>query len=676
MLKKNRAQISMFVIISIILIIVSSFLFYNSGSDFFVSHETKIKTQVLDSVKSCVLKEAKSGTFLLGFQGGRINLPTDLSLDPKNFKNKYIDLGFKISNWDSQLGDVPTLNSMKLELENYITNNSLGCIDNNLKALKDSLNISVVGDLKVDVTFNKNDVVVDTTYPIRYNERNSAQTFFIENYFVKLEGVKLKGLFELASQIYNLESSNNIFEKLVLEQIYSANDYSSKNSMPSEGMNIKCGFTPWTIPQLKSNLANLNNKNFKFLQFSGTYSKENILNLNFNKDLNTLGLLDYYKSPVVGYVQNLQNPKSYFKNFDVKVSMPSVEVTGNSGYLQSYPYRKFEVSPSSGNLVKPMNMKIDSGVKIPIPCIQVFHHLYSLDYDLLIKLEDKSVDGNNYFFQFPLRVLIEKNNPKKKLNPIINLERPTATNEKFCADTNKKYPLTVYATDKKTGNSLDDVQISYDCVSLSCDIGKTKRLSYKGVVYGNNPYFEGKFPSCFGGKIVAKKEGYFRGITKGVNVDSSLLGDNSGSVKEVQLIPKIDFSLDKSSFLFVDKDTKQSFRIHSKSDGMVYVSISNKGLGFSTNALFPFEKDSLDFNKITLLDDDISYNVSVIYLDAQDKLKGMLELQNWKPNVNSGSKLEFVIPVTSTEINGDTYMAFLDYMNFVVSGGDYGIHLI
>ncbi len=684
---KKKSQMSIFVVISIILIIVTSFLFYNNKFDFFVSHESKIKSQVSDSIKDCVLKETKNGAFLLGFQGGRIEISREIKLDKLNFKHRYIDIGlnnsgFKIMNWDSDLGEIPTIDSMEKELQTFVRNNSISCIENNLKALKDTLNITIEDKLKIDIKLNKRNVAVDIKLPIKFNEINSQQTFYISDYFLKIDGLKIKDLYELSLRIYNLEKQSNFFEELVLEQIASASDYSSPNSMPSEGMNIACGFRPWTINQLKKNLANLNNHNFKYLQFVGTFSKNGILDANLNDNFKK-----YYQSPVIGYVQKIPNLKRNFKDFEVDVTMPSVEQTGKNGYFQKYPYRKFEVTPSSGNLVKPINMKIGKDVKIPIPCIQVFHHLYDLDYDLMIKIVDRSDDGMNYFFQFPLRILIEKSQPKKsEQSQRISIEKTTATNEKFCAKNNLKYPLYVYATDKSTGNLLDDVNISYECIQLSCDIGKTsKRVldlgdGRKVVDQNSRPVLETKFPFCLGGRIIGEKKGYFRGIKKGVITDNSLLdtedldSGNGKNIKEVSLIPQLKFNINEGSFLLVEK-SGISYRVR-QLGGSVYVDIENKGIDFESQILWPIESSGY-FDKVVLLDDeDVLYNISIIYLDSNSNLRGIAEIENWKPNLNSirsGAKIKFIIPISPNIIDEKSYVDFTNYMNAGIESSLFGI---
>jgi len=412
---------------------------------------------------------------------------------------------------------------------------------------------------------------------------------------------------------------------------------------------------------LKKNLANLNNNNFRYLQFDGTFSKDYLKDSNLNEDNKK-----YYNSDVIGYTQYLPQTKASFKNFEVNVFMPSTEMNGKEGYLQRYPYRTFEVTPSSGQVVTAMDFKVDMGAKIPIPCIQIYHHLYNLDYDLIVKLQDKNEDGENYFFQFPLRVKIEDNTPKNTPNFITsNQVVSTFNNANYCSNDSKEYPLEVYVKDSNTGDYLADVNISYDCISLSCDLGVVELPTFNGVIrkYAT-PSLKTEFPYCIGGDIVANKKGYHESKLR-VDTTSELLDKDVTPYYELELIPTKEFENSKSIFMAVNKDTKQGVRVYNEDEGYFYASIENKELNFDSFGIWPHEGY---LNKIKLLErDDISYNISIAYVDSDYNLKGIYQLENYVLNPNLGDEIEFVIPSVSEELNEDNFMDFYDYTNEIQS---------
>ncbi len=661
-LKIKKSQISIFIIIGIILIIVSVFLLTKGNYNIFVSHDSKLKNQVSDVVKNCIEKNANEGVFLLGAQGGYINV------NSPNYKipGTYINIGFKIPDWDSNTGKIPTIKSMQNELNNYILNHSTSCIVENLKEMRKYFNISIDGKLRVNSTINPDNVVILAQLPIKFNEKNSKNVLSIQNYYVKLDPLRLGTMFNLASEIFNLEASTNFLEELTLDQIESASDYSHPSmSMPSEGMTISCAPRYWTIPELKRTLANLNNNNFRYIQFEGTYPKTMRYNVEFNKKDKTKQYEKYYQKY---YTFKLPNEENGFKSIMVNIVMPSEEVINNSGYFEKYPYRVFKVTPSFGMIVKPIKMKIPMTSKIPIPCIQIYHELYTLDYDLVVSLVDYSSDGGHYTFRFPLRVVIKDNNPKQYTQQPILGQRPTATNEKFCSNQSRKYRVPVFVTDANTGDLLSGVNISYKCINLECNLGSTHK-STNPYAINSQPKLDTKFPFCFGGSIIASKKGY---ATKSYRPDKDpyKFGNNSISYYEISLIPTKTFALNRFTFYSYYIENKMGHRVYEDSNEEVYISIENKKNNFESDAIFPSDKR---FEQLTFLKGKYKYNVSIIYVDANGDLRGMYEKQNVLLNPESGNTIRIIFPSSTKKIDDKSYLSFYKTMNELSKSGKFGI---
>lgn len=673
---KKTAQVSIFVIISAIIVLVGVFLVFNSEVDFFISHETQLKNSVSDVVKSCIEKDAENGVFLLGFQGGYIEVPKEISINPK----RNVDLGVKIPNWDSERGEIPTISSMENELNNYISEKSIACIKTNIQALEESMNIEIGEEnLVVKTTINKENVDIESSLPISFKEKNSEQTYYVSDYFVKLESVRLGDMYSLALEIYNSEVQDNFLEELTLDQIYSASDYSSPISMPGEGMSFTCAKRVWTIPQLKSNLIHLNNNNFKYLYIDGTSSIDSVFDANLNSEFGTLGLRDYYKSPVTGYIQQISNPSSSFRNYGAEFFVPTPVDLNRATFGSKDVFREFEVTPSSGSTVKPMDFKIDVGAKIPIPCIQIYHHLYSLDYDVMVKLTDKNDDGQNYLFQFPLRVVIKNNSPKGEAGSQVFAEPQTATNDKFCSNESRVYPYQIYAKDE-FGNYLSNVNITYKCVALSCDVGTTEKPRYEfdpNLVRKNAvPLLETNFPYCIGGKVIAEANGYHQVTSTRIDTTSEILELDSTQYVDVEMKSLKSFKMDISSFYILFIEDRKGARVESEKDGFIYVSVENKALDFESEVMWPTEEGFLD--TLNLINEDgTAYNLSVIYVDKDYNLKGAIEIQNWTPSVKYGNTIEFVIPATRGKVDETNYELFYSQMNDALNEylSDFGVFI-
>ena len=89
---KNKGQISMFVVIGVILIVLFAFFIFSSDLNPFVSTEKKLSNQIKETVERCIYDSVERGTFLLGFQGGYIEIPEEKARDPR----QHLDLGFKV----------------------------------------------------------------------------------------------------------------------------------------------------------------------------------------------------------------------------------------------------------------------------------------------------------------------------------------------------------------------------------------------------------------------------------------------------------------------------------------------------------------------------------------------------------------------------------------------------
>ncbi|NQZ84540.1 MAG: hypothetical protein HRU03_02380 [Nanoarchaeales archaeon] len=666
-IKHKNGQVSIFIVIGIILIVVVTFLISNSNFELFESKETKLINQVTDIVDFCIQKHAEQGLFILGIQGGTIQLSQAQLSIPRN----HIDLGFKIPSWELGLNQVPTISSMQTQLNEHIQDSAQVCIISNLDKLSDIFEFQDFQELQIESKINQNNVVIESNFPITFSQINSESVLSTENYFLKLENNNLGDLYKLAVEIYSTETRNDILSNLVLDQIYSAGDYSTKNSMPTEGFSFSCAKRVWTKTQLKSNLVNLNNNNFKLLHFEGTMPIDNLYDVILNDETFQEDSVNYYKN---FYTFTLEDTSSSFKNYKVEISMPTTQSTQKGNYFQKDRFRNFEVTPSDGELVQSTDMKIDVGggkfgLSIPIPCVQLFHHLYTLDYDLLVKITDYSEDGNKNIFQFPLRVEINNNAPSSEtpftLPQTTQNTKLTATDTKFCAPENRMREELIYVVDKNTDETLDNANVTYECVALSCNVGSTSRAGTHGVYTTAESSLKTNLPYCVGGTLTAKKEGYFSTKTR-LDTNPSAPKNTQGH-QRIELISKKSFQLNENSIFVSYPSSGGGKRIETEDDGMMFISIKNKEYDFSSQGLWPTEigvMDTLEFLEI----EDIIYEVSVVLTNSDSELIGIFELKNWTPQIHNGNSIKIIIPATMNELKEENFIDFYEISNKLVKG--------
>lgn len=688
MLKKS--QISIFVIVSAIIIIVSAFLFFNDNYSLFYSPENELSSELQEEVTTCLSSSSELGVFLLGFQGGYISIPEEIRNDPTRRltfnADESLDEGqFTIPNWDSELGDIPTREDMEEDLEQFVNEDARGCIDSNLKSYEDYLTLEYsLDDISVDASINDENVEIETDFKVDFEEKSGDIDSQISEYYINLEDTKLGDLHSLAVEIYNVEEQSRVFEELVMDQIYSSGERSSEDtSMPTEGMTFSCNPQIWTKNELKETLAQLNNNNFDYLYFEGTRSIEDRFETNLGGEFE--GLRDYYQNSAnnreISYKQSLQNTKSSFQEFEVDVMMPTSDFTGSQGFGNQFPYRTFEISPSNGEVVESIDMEVDMGAKLPIPCVQIFHHLYTLDYDLMIELQDYTDEGEeDLLFQFPLRVEIEDNSPKEAPQSGIETQEPaTATNDNFCEEENRNTKTQIYVQNDNTNEYLRNANVSYKCLGLSCDLGSPEKPTYgfEEIIRPDaDPVINASLGYCVGGELEVEKDGYFQIGQNPERIETS--GNQEISPITALMVPTKEFEVDATTLTATSYSTCNSF---SRETGEFYINIENQGYDFESTAYYPTSSSGF-MDSIELLEKpDTAYNISVVYMNS-GKPYGILELENKVLDYSAGNSLQIDIPTSDLPLeegNARTYFEEIDEIlendEFICPGIDYGIRI-
>lgn len=682
MLKMNKGQLTVFVLIGTIMILVAAYIVFYAKPDLFMSDKTKMENQVSDIVESCVSDSAKNGLNTLGLQGGYISIPNYIKANPLS----HLTLGgFILPTWDSIFMQYPTIESMQTELNTFIAQDANACVKNQLKSLDSVMDIVQDKDFTVSTSIYDTYVAIDVNNKITYSKKSTKDSSSVVSYTVKLENYPLGKMYNVARAIYNDEASTHFLEDLVLEQIYTASDYSSPNSMPSEGLLISCAKRIWTIEQLKSNLAQINNANFRYIQFEGTAPvADDRIQLNILDQIGQVPDLDkntaaYYKSTDAkgpGYRINLPGIDSSYNDILVNVFSPSVEETGARGYFQRYPYRDFQVTPSEGQIVKAIDVAPKEtapfGFSGSVPCIQVYHHLYSLDYDLMVKLSDVSSDNAQFNFQFPIRIVIQRNTAKGAQASLVPEQTKTLTNEAFCSDSERKYPLKISTENIVNNYGVSGVNLTYKCVNVRCDLGTTVKTS--NVL---PPSLDTKLPYCVNGELEASAKGYH--VSKTIlTADSTLFKRAAtGGAEVISLIPEKDLVVNDNSFWPIKKDC---FSLPIGKDyGYVYMFLENKQLDYTGQLMWPPADEECTTTdckastqgKLSVLDiSNVPYNITVIYMDKDYNLKGYMELKNHVLDV-TGNYLSVRFPASATALTTETFMPFYeDTQEKVLTGED------
>jgi len=459
--KRNmKAQVSMFVIIGILIVAgVSAVIFINSQIQ-----EAKWATEeavlralperirpVESSFLDCLKEISTTGTNTLGLQAGYIELPEkDEASDFMPFSSHFQFIGTAIPYWfyisgnNLQKMQMPSIESMQNQLNNYIKENAARC--SVLPFIAEGFEISEgeISEVSSRIRDDGVDVIIDLPLTIAINKTSAT----VQKHAFKLP-FALGKTYKLARDIMSYENETLFLEERSIDvlALYA----------PTSGFELICSPKTWFVDEVESTVKEALEGNIAFLKLKGNYfdlaKKENkyfVLNLDA-KDMNI----------------NFLSSREWPSKFEVYPS--------ENGVMSAEPIGKQEMLAAATNVL---------GL-----CFLSYQFTYDLAYPVLVQVYDSKT---NYIFQFPIVVSVYRNKPRTaELISIPQYER------EICL--RKVQPVTIETYDNK-GNPLE-ADISFKCISTVCEIGQTKLSDGIASLTEN-------FPQCVNGFIIASADGY------------------------------------------------------------------------------------------------------------------------------------------------------------------------
>ena len=483
----KRGQVSISVIVAVVIVAVVLGYFLLKGR--IMTRETPASLQPAENYfLSCIEGEAEAGIEILGAKGGYIYVPEFFpGSDYMPFSNQLNFLGDNIPYWYYVSGNnlikeqVPSKNEMERQLERYLEEN-LDCDFSEFKEKGFEIDFS---DFSADVNiFDVNvDVAVRGDLDMGFGDDNVR----ISNHKAKVNS-KLGKFYSEALKIYNYEKQNSFLENYAIDVL--------RLYLPVDGVEISCSPKIWLKNEADNDLKQALEGNLQAVKFS------------------TAGENEYF-------VQNL----------DIKEEV-------NIMYDRNFP-TKIEVWDSSNNIMIAEPVGNQPGLGILGFCYVPYHFVYDIAFPSLIQIYDL-----NEMFQFPVSVVIDKNNARNSVSSgILNSE------SELCKYTNKEVNVYTY------NNELEGIEadISFDCLGQRCDIGKTEKQ-------GGDALLIGKFPQCLNGFILAKSEGYAEkryGFSSNEEIEANIILDKLYDL-DLQLEVNNQESSDIAVINFVSEDTVQT----------------------------------------------------------------------------------------------------------------------
>lgn len=643
----KKSQVTIFVVIGLVILISLSLLVY------FKSSTLKIKPpvdnlEVNDEIKpiqtyiiNCLKESSKEALIKAGQNGGYIKFRGKASIQPYNsdalvFEPQVIPYWYYLRDCSSSaIGCLDSFkpplcdekdecvinskgaNSIEEQLSDYVNENIQKCLD--FSVFEELFEIKT-GSLQTTTIIRDNNVEFLLRYPIEIRSKTSGHKTEI-SYFITNHNVKLKEIYDLATEITQQEINTNFLElqTMNLVTIYSGMD--TNKLPPLSRVELSTNTLIWTRSRVKDLLMNDVLPFMSFIRILGTINDWQLMSTDIS---------DYsiYADGIYHSMEYNLNNKTYnlYANFiypysDIYLDFGGSEILRPDEFNPEYPLMKM-----AGMFIKEYKFK------------------YDISYPLIVRIKDpEAFNGEGYIFDYAIEVNIRKNVPVKGNLSIINLGG-TGSIRLDSEIQRVNRTITLKTRDAHTGAPIDDVYVYYIC-GEQYFIGKS-------VFKNNDAELSEKFPFCqLGGLILYEKPGYMSSAIEYNNIEGS-----DSKIFEVKLWPIVEKEID------VLKRTPENVeRIRAVGLGEFYKQAEklseNQTVLLSIKRLktSPYESDVPEIGLITITNNNIAikmgeeqksqinklYNEGKIDKKTRDELLSNLN-ENISVSINSLQKAGFV----------------------------------
>ncbi|MCR4285087.1 MAG: hypothetical protein NUV97_03540 [archaeon] len=514
----KRGQVTIFIIVAIV-IVVGIILYFAIDWNFSKTLPVNMEP-VYDYYKECLTATALEGISLLGEQGGYIEVPEFVpGSQYMPFSSQLDFLGQPVPYWMYVSGNnllreqVPTETSMEEELSKYVRERVSYCDFTDFELAGYDIYVDEDAFVGVQINDYNVDLNIDNVLTIFFENQSAV----VSAHEVSVDS-KLGRFYSLAKQVYDFEKTNMFLESYALDvmRLYA----------PVTGTEVGCSPKVFIDEEIRKDIVNGLVSNIPAIKLDG----------------------DYYDLS--------SQERSYF------VTDAGLNIGENLNFVYSadWPTR---IEISGDKVVEPVGLQ--QGLGMMGFCYTPYHLVYDIDFPVLVQFFDEKE-----IFQFPLAVIISKNQPREALPTIggASIESP------ICDYKNQQ--VDVYTYDL----NLNPVpaRISFKCLNSVCDIGKTS-------LKGGDAFLDGQFPQCVNGFIVAQAEGY---------ADSKVeISTNEERLSNILMNKKHNISIDLGNV----KKAMVSFNSDDYSTTIVYPEMKSIELieAYYNVTVYVYENSSLRF---------------------------------------------------------------------------------
>ncbi len=469
MKKSKRAQLAIFVIIALVIV---------AGVGGFVLLKDRIfKTTVpaeyapiYDYYLSCLKAGAEDGIGILGTQAGYIDPP---SFEPGSqhapFSNQLEFMGFGIPYWYYVSGNgvikeqIPSKREMQNQLGGYIAGKLAEC---DFTEFRRQGYFVQLGDASASTQISDDKISINAKQQLTISNPSSesSESAVISNHKLDVDS-NLGAFYDKAAEIYDYEKKNMFLENYAVDVL---NLYA-----PVTGTELSCKPLVWNPSDVIKKVQNALAANIGAVHPAETETK------------------DYFA-------------------VDIGKSADSESAAKSSARFLYSPdwVSRFEVWPTKSGIMMANIVGPEQGLGAAGFCYVSYKFVYDMYFPVLVQVYNS--DNAEEVFQFPVAVVVSKNQPREALatTPLVESE------ESICDTSNSELAIYTYNTHLEPV----EAEISFQCMSDVCALGATNKSS------GGQAVLEAKVPQCVNGILKAEAEGY-KTAEQYISTDAETLAD-------------------------------------------------------------------------------------------------------------------------------------------------------
>ena len=478
LIANSRAQVAIFMIIAVFIILAGLLYFYYQKT--FVGKEVEAVQPEIGPIKqyveNCIKEISEDGLQRIGLTGGYINIPSGINDNPKNYLAPLTNPAFKIPYWwHDGISSVPSEGFINQQLRSHIKNELKGCI-NNFEPFAERFDIKEVKDAAVDVKFNDNDVTISLDYPLEISAKYS-DFMAARQKFAYISPVRFRKVYELAKLLMEREDKDSFLEQKTIDL------YSMDSSIPTTDVEATCNAKSWQLPEIKKKLQTLLRVNIPYIRIRGTDYNPSLYVPNPNGE--SIYSKTYFQSH---YIWELDKDSSEYKNMKVSFA------------YENWPLGIY-ARPSENGILKSNSQKGTN--MLSFFCLHIWHFTYDINYPAMVTVYDRETKDNKaYSFNFAFKVSIDHNQPNRAGTGTTLFETaPDISSEEYCNDVQNQ--ITIFTVNNATEEDLRDVNMTFVCGRFYCDMGKSNWLGF-----GASAGITKRLPYCVNGIVKGTKDGY------------------------------------------------------------------------------------------------------------------------------------------------------------------------